>query len=79
LLRTAECGPPSRPAPIANAIFTNHCVFKKIGPEHPDDREFVDSSKQWYLSNKGRLKVNPYYRPDSGFSESQNFFVGAGT
>lgn len=50
-------------------------VFRKLRSEHPDDREFVAASKQWYLSNKDRLKVNPYYQPGSGFSESRDFFI----
>ncbi|MGI9068236.1 MAG: hypothetical protein ACR2HX_17765 [Pyrinomonadaceae bacterium] len=52
-------------------------VFKNLRREHSDDREFVDTSKQWYLSNQSKLKVNPYYQPNSDFSESRDFFVNS--
>jgi hypothetical protein len=50
-------------------------VFRDLRREHADDREFVDACKQWYLSNKNRVKVNPYYQPDSDFSESRDLFI----
>jgi hypothetical protein len=50
-------------------------VFRNLRREHADDREFVDTCKQWYLSNQSKLKVNPYYQPNSDFSESRDFFV----
>lgn len=48
-------------------------VFRNLRREHADDREFVDRCKQWYLSDQSRLKVNPYYQPNSDFSESRDF------
>lgn len=50
-------------------------VFRNLRREHADDREFVDKCGQWYLSNQSKLKVNPYYQPNSDFSESRDFFV----
>jgi hypothetical protein len=50
-------------------------VFRNLRRAHADDREFVNTSKQWYLSNQSKLKVNPYYQPNSDFSESRDFFV----
>lgn len=52
-------------------------AFRKLRREHPDAREFLEASKQWYLSNGNKLKVNPYYQPDSDFSESRDFFLNA--
>jgi hypothetical protein len=50
-------------------------VFKELRRQHANDREFVDASKQWYLENKSRLRVNPTYHPGSDFAESRDFFV----
>jgi len=52
-------------------------VFRNLRREHADDREFVDTSRQWYLSNQSKLKVNPYYQPNSNFSESRDFFANS--
>jgi hypothetical protein len=50
-------------------------VFRNLRREPADDREFVDTCKQWYLSNQSKLKVNPYYQPNSDFLESRDFFA----
>jgi hypothetical protein len=50
-------------------------VFKDLRREHPDDHDFVDASKEWYVKHQNKLRVNPYYQPDSNFSESRDFFV----
>lgn len=50
-------------------------AFRKLRREHSDDQDFVATCKQWYLSNQGKLKVNPYYHSNSDFSESRDFFV----
>ena len=52
-------------------------AFGKFRREYPNAREFLEASKQWYLSNGNKLKVNPYYQPDSDFSESRDFFLNA--
>lgn len=50
-------------------------IFRSMQREHPDDREFVNASKDWYLKHKNNLKVNPLYHPSSDFSGSRDFFV----
>jgi hypothetical protein len=52
-------------------------VFRNLRRKYADDREFVDACKQWYLSNESKLKVNPYYQPNSEFSESRDFFANS--
>jgi hypothetical protein len=52
-------------------------VFRNLRREHADDREFVETSRQLYLSNQSKLKVNPYHQPNSDFSESRDFFANS--
>ena len=52
-------------------------VFRDLRREHPDDQQFVNASKEWYVKHGDKLKVNPYYQPDSNFSDSRDFFVNS--
>ena len=52
-------------------------VFRDLRREHPGDHDFVDASKEWYVKHQNKLRVNPYYQPDSNFSESRDFFVNS--
>lgn len=50
-------------------------VFKSLRHAHSDDAEFLEKSRQWYLSNKTRVKVNPFYAPYSLSSRRAEFFI----
>jgi hypothetical protein len=38
-------------------------IFRDLRQKYKGDAEFVEHSKQWYLGNRTRIKVNPYYEP----------------
>jgi hypothetical protein len=38
-------------------------VFRDLRQKYKVDQDFIEHSKQWYLSNRNRIKVNPYYEP----------------
>src|SRR6266566_4860797 len=38
--------------------------FKKLRQEHKNDKDFLSTSKEWFLANRTKLKVNPYYIPN---------------
>lgn len=50
-------------------------AFRNIRDKSTGDDEFVSRSKEWYLQNKGKFELNPYYHPDSPFPQNQELFV----
>lgn len=49
--------------------------FRSVRVRFPSDESFLRESKEWYLKNKDKLRVNPYYQPDSPFPDNQQLFL----
>ncbi|MET0650388.1 MAG: hypothetical protein ABW208_27585 [Pyrinomonadaceae bacterium] len=50
-------------------------VFNTLRLAHPDNAEFLEKSRQWYLANKTQVKVNSFYVPHSLSSRRAEFFI----
>lgn len=50
-------------------------AFKSLRQSQADDADFLQKSKQWYLDNKTRVKVNPFYAPHSLSPRRTEFFI----
>lgn len=50
-------------------------VFRTLRQRYENDQQFVQASKEWYLDNQYRVKVNPYYNPRSYGPITGDFFL----
>ena len=50
-------------------------VFRAQREQLKDEKAFIDASKKWYLDNRARLKVNPYYQPRALGPITGPFFI----
>jgi hypothetical protein len=50
-------------------------VFRDLRSTNNDDSSFLSASKQWYQEHRGKLVVNPDYRPNSFSPDTQRFFL----
>ncbi len=50
-------------------------VFRELRQKCKVDREFIEQSKKWYLGNRKKIKVNPYYEPRDYGPITGDFFL----
>lgn len=49
--------------------------LKKLRQEHKNDKDFLSTSKEWFLANRTKLKVNPYYIPNGLSTTTIDLFL----
>lgn len=49
--------------------------FKDQRERFENDEAFLQATKEWYLANRSKLKVNPYYYPFETTSSTKDLFV----
>jgi len=64
-----------REKPRASIMAILRDAFNLLAKRYPDDKEFASAAKNWYLTNKNTLRVNPYYHPDALVPDNQQLFV----
>lgn len=50
-------------------------VFRAVRQEFKDEKLFINASKEWYLQNRAKARVNPYYHPRAYGPITGNFFI----
>ena len=51
--------------------------FRKLRREYKDDKEFLATSKEWFLANRAKLKVNSYYVPNGLAEKTRDLFLSS--
>jgi len=50
-------------------------AFWKLREDHTADEEFISLSRDWYLKNRSKLKVNVYYQPNQRSRSTTDLFM----
>ncbi len=50
-------------------------AFKTLRNRFSNNEDFVNASKEWYLSHKDKARINPNYHPNSPFPENQQLLI----
>lgn len=50
-------------------------VFREVRNENKDEKSFINASKDWYLQNLSKVRVNPYYHLQASGPITGKFFI----